>query len=176
MTARSLSLVTAFCLALSGCDELTKMISPPSKPEAAQPQRTAAEHEAQAEAEILIGRIEVMQEQTINGLEILASGAHSDASLETPTDRDTYRRLYEAVGRYNALRKTACTRRVARGELCGPEPFLPLWYAGRARPDTSPEGLKKAAEEMQERMMPLWDAVCAKAKAKSGDEHLCAIE
>jgi hypothetical protein len=25
-------------------------------------------------------------------------------------------------------------------------------------------------------MIPLWDAVCAKAKTKSGDEHFCAIE
>jgi hypothetical protein len=51
-----------------------------------------------------------------------------------------------------------------------------MWYAGRPRPDTSPVGLKTMAEEMQNKMIPLWDAVCDKAKAKSGDEHFCAIE
>ena len=174
MTARPLALSLALSLALVGCDELMKTFSTPAPDPKAQQKLAAIDNDAHFEADIMVGRVEVMQEQTTRGLNLL--GVPRAETAEARTDRDTYRRLYEAVGRYNDLRTTACTGKVASGQLCGPEPFLPLWYAGRARPDVSGPGLKKAAEEMQDRMVPLWEAVCAKAKAKSGDEHFCAIE
>jgi hypothetical protein len=169
MTARTLSLI-ALALSLAACDGLMK-----SGPDAKEQQkRAAANSEAEFEAQIMTGRVEVMQDQTTRGLQLL--GANVPAAPELPTDRDIYRRLYNTVERYNTLNRAACAGRVATGSLCGQPPFLPLWYAGRARPDVSPPGLKKMAEEMQTQMIPLWDAVCAKAKTKSGDEHFCAIE
>jgi hypothetical protein len=175
MTARPLALAIALSLALAGCEELMKFASPAPPPDPkAQRKLAALENDAMFEADIMVGRVEVMQEQTTRGLGLL--GVAKGADVEARSDRDTYRRLSDAVERYNDLRTTACTGKVASGQMCGPEPFLPLWYAGRARPDVSGNGLKKAAEEMQDRMTPLWDAVCAKAKAKSRDEHFCAIE
>lgn len=170
MTLRSLTLVAGFALALAACDGLMKSDADP----APQPKRAPVDHEAQIEADIMVGRVEVMQEQTNHGLEVL--GVARPAMAELPTDRDTFRRLSDAVERYNVLNQSACAGGVVKGNLCPQSPYLPLWYAGRARPDTSPAGLKSAAEGMQNQMTPLWDAVCAKAKAKTGDEHFCAIE
>jgi hypothetical protein len=170
MTLRSITLMAGLALALAACDGLMKSDADP----VAQPKRAPVDHEAQIEADIMVGRVEVMQEQTNHGLEVL--GVARPAMAELPTDRDTFRRLADAVERYNVLNKSACTGGVVPGNLCPQSPYLPLWYAGRAKPDTSPAGLKMAAEGMQDQMTPLWDAVCAKAKAKTGDEHFCAIE
>ena len=169
MTARILTLTAALALTLVACDGLMKSDTGP-----AQPKRPAADSAEQFEADIMAGRVEVMQEQTHRGLEVL--GVAPPPFAEQPTDRETYRRLHDAVGRYNDLNRAACAGGVASGGLCGKPPYLPLWYAGSARPDTSPTGLKSMAQEMQDTMTPLWDAVCAKAKAKSGDEHFCALE
>jgi len=174
MTLRRFAALISLSLALVACDELLKT---ESRPDPAAKQKLAAlEHDALFETEIMIGRVEVMQDQTHRGLEILGVSAPAIRGAEATSEREPYRRLYDAVERYNDLRQVACARKIARGELCGSAPYLPLWYAGRARPDTSPSGLKTMAEDMQGQMMPLWDTVCAKAKAKSGDEHLCAIE
>ncbi len=174
MTPRHSAALISLSLVLAACDELLKTDPPPDP--AAKQKLAALEHDALFETEIMIGRVEVMQDQTRRGLEILGASAPAIPAAEAIAEREPYRRLYDTVGRYNDLRQVACTGKVAHGELCGATPYLPLWYAGRARPDTSPGGLKKMAEDMQGQMMPLWDVVCAKAKAKSGDEHLCAIE
>lgn len=171
MIKRTLAVLALASLALVACDQ--KPSNPTPNPNAQQ-KRAAMEHDAQFEADLIAGRVEVMQDQTRRGIQLL--GAPLAPAVELPTDRDTYRRLYDAVERYNDLNRAACAGGIATGNLCGPEPFLPLWYAGRARPDISAVGLKTMAEEMQSKMVPLWDAVCAKAKAKSGDEQFCAIE
>jgi hypothetical protein len=171
MIRHSLATAAVLSLALTACDGLMKNEAEPAR---VQQKLAPATHEAQIEADIMVGRVEVMQEQTHQGL--IALGTRMPALTEYPTDRQTYRRLTDAVGRYNELDRAACTAGIATGNLCGPTPYLPLWAAGRARPDTSPTGLKAMAEDMQNQMTPLWDAVCTKAKAKTGDQHFCAIE
>jgi hypothetical protein len=170
MIKRALAVLALASLALLACDQ--KPSNPPDPK--AQQKRAAIEHDAQFEADLTTGRVEVMQDQTRRGLLLL--GAKLAPAVEQPTDRETYRRLYDAVERYNELDRAACTGGIVTGSLCDPAPFLPLWYAGRARPDISPIGLKAMAEEMQTKMTPLWNEVCDKAKAKSGDEHFCAME
>ncbi len=129
------------------------------------------------ETEIMVGRVEVMQDQTQRGLDLLAGRPLPAESTHEPSDGvDTYRRLYNAVERYNALRSAACGAKLLGDDHCAAPPYMPLWFAGRARPDTSPTGLAVMAEEMQNQMIPLWGGVCAKAVAKSGDEQFCAIE
>src|SRR6185295_7637688 len=161
--------IFVFCLGVAAFDQPKQRQS-----DAARTAATAHDGDMRFEADIIVGRVEVMQEQTRRGLDVVA-GVHINAEPQE-ADHDTYRRLYNAVGRYNTLRTSACTASVVGGNLCGGAPYLPLWYAGRARPDTSGPGLKVMAEDMQNTMTPLWDAGCAKAKAKSGDQHFCAIE
>jgi hypothetical protein len=172
MTRKS-PLLFALALALAACDGLMKS-EPAPAPE--QKRAPAADDEDQSafEAHIMTGRVAVMQDQTARGLKLL--GVDAPPEPDAPSDRDTYAHLYAEVERYNVLLKAACAGKVVSGADCAAPPFLPLWYAGRARPDTSPKGLKSAAEAMQDQMMVLWDPVCAKAKAKSGDPDFCAIE
>ena len=169
MIKRTLAVLALASLALVACDQKPSNNAPDPK---AQQKRAAIEHDAQFEADIMAGRIEVMLDQTRQGLQTL--GVPVPQAAELPTDRETYRRLHDSVGRFNDLNGPACTSGVAAGPTCTPTPYLPPWYANR--PDTSPVPLKAMAEELQNQTIPLWDAVCKKAKAKSGDEHLCAIE
>jgi hypothetical protein len=157
----------ALSFSLAACDGLMKSNDPPPHQK-----RPPVDDGAQIEADIMVGRVEVMQDQTQRGLELL--GARLAPMAELPTDRETYRRLTDASRRYNVLNVAACSAAIVAGPPC--QPYMPNWHHGRARPDTSPAGLKAMAEDMQNTMIPLWDAVCAKAKAKSGDEHFCAIE
>jgi len=172
MIFRRVAAAILLSLALAACAELIQSEPGP----AARQELAAQERNALFDTEIVIARVEVMQDQTRLGLEILGIGTPGIPDAETVAEREPYRRLYDTVGRYNALRQSACAVRVTVENVCGGAPYLPLWYAGRARPDTTANGLKKMAEEMQDRMTQLWDGVCMRARAKSGDEHLCAIE
>ena len=135
--------------------------------------------QGEIDIEIMIGRTEVMHDQTARGLALLGvSQASPEGEQFLPADprRNQYSRLTDAVVRYNNLRDMACGNRVISHPLCDGEHFLPLWYAGRARPDTSPDGLRRMAEDMQSQTVPLWTAVCERAEARSGDKDFCAIE
>src|SRR5258706_3701763 len=142
---------------------------------------TAAAGGAQGEIdiEIMIGRTEVMHDQTARGLALFGvTHASPDGEQYLPADpqRNQYSRLADAVVRYNNLRDLACGSRVISHPLCSEQRFMPLWYAGRARPDTSQDGLRHMAEDMQNQTVPLWTAVCERATARSGDKDFCAIE
>lgn len=128
---------------------------------------------ARTEADIAVGRVEVMQDQVHAGLKLFgASLREAEVSMEG----DALRRLRGVVARYNELRTTACARRVAAVTTCPPAPYHPAWSLAGSAASISGADLKRMAEEMQSEMMPFWDAVCVKAKAKSGDEQFCAIE
>lgn len=173
MTNRSLVLIIACGLALAGCDEFMKS-SPSIDPAAAQKQ-AALDRDAMFEGEVMIGRVEVMQDQTRHGLEVLGLPAPEIPTVDGIHEREPVRRLHDTVGRYNHLREAACLGRAADGEVCKAAPYQPQWYTGAAR-RPSGTGLRQMAENMQNQMMPLWTSVCAKAEAKTGDKHLCAIE
>jgi hypothetical protein len=163
MTART-TLLIALSLALVGCDGLMK------SDQQADAKRPAIDNGEQIEADIMAGRVEVMLQQAHAGLGTL--GIAAPPLVELPTDRDTYRRLADGVAQYNTVNATACKNGLAKGDAC--RPYSPAWLTGAA--PTTPAALKAAAEDLQDTAIPLWDTVCAKAKAKSGDEHFCAIE
>ena len=163
MTARSTALIVSLSLALGACDGLLKSA------DQAQGKRPAVDNGEQLEADIMAGRVEVMLSQAHSGLGVL--GVAAPPLTEAPTDRDTYRRLTDAVTQYNAVNSAACAKGVAKGDAC--RPYSPAWLA---QAPASPQALKAAAQDLQDTALPLWDTVCAKAKAKSGDEHFCAIE
>ncbi len=138
-------------------------------------QQPAAESDlfARTEADIAVGRVEVMQDQVHAGLKLFgASLRDAEASAET----GAFRRLQGVIVRYNELRSTACARKVTGGKLCPVAPYHPSWSLVGSDAVISGVDLKRMAEEMQNEMMPFWDAVCVKAKAKTGDEQFCAIE
>lgn len=130
----------------------------------------------QLEAEIAIGRVETMQDQTGAGLRLLGVrvAESGPAVAEKPIQR-----VYRTVERYNALHALACARRVVGPVLCKTSLYKPRWYeqfhfwSGTKDPS---EDYLAWAQEVQATMTPLWEAVCARASAESGDQHVCAIE
>lgn len=131
------------------------------------------------DTEIMIGRSEVMHGQLIEGLLLLgvkSAGALQDEANAAHADNPPFQRLSDSVARYNKLRDLACAKKIVRGQICAEERYMPLWYAGRARPDVTPQALSKMAEDVQGQTVPLWSAVCAKASKKAHDDMFCAIE
>jgi hypothetical protein len=127
--------------------------------------------------EIVIGRTEVMHDQTARGLTVLGvHQARGDGELLGERARhDQYARIADAVVRYNSLRALACGARVIQHRLCYGAHFAPPWYA-RGRAHVRPHDLRRMAEEMQRQTVPLWTAVCDRARQRSGDRDFCAIE
>ena len=148
---------------LAACDDSRKV------------QQPAVESDlfARTEADIAVGRVEVMQDQVHAGLRLFGASLRE---AEAVVNTDPLPRLQGVVQRYNALRVAACAGRVTAGKLCPAQPYHPAWYSAGAGAKASGTDLKQMAEDMQNEMMPLWDAVCVKAKAKTGDEQFCAIE
>lgn len=163
MTAHTTTLLVVLSLALVACDGLQ------TADQQMDAKRPAADNGEQLEADIMAGRVEVMLQQAHAGLEVI--GLKPPPNVELPTDRETLRRLGDSVARYNDLNRAACANGLAQGAACAP--YNPAWLANRP---SSPAALKAAAEDLQDTTTELWDAVCVKAKAKSGDEHFCAIE
>lgn len=170
---RSLVFVASLGLMLSACDELMK--SQPSLDPAAAQKQAALDRDAMFEGEVMIGRVEVMQDQTRRGLEVLGLRAPEMPAVEGNQQHEPVRRLHDTVGRYNHLREVACLGKAADGEVCKSAPYQPQWYTGAPSRPTG-TGLRQMAENVQDQMTPLWTSVCGKAEAKSGDKHLCAIE
>lgn len=135
--------------------------------------------QGEIDLEIVIGRTEVMQDQTARGLVILGlRQASSDGEQLLPSDpqRDQYARLAELVVRYNNLRDLACGNRVIQHPLCVGQRFMPMWFTGGRRPYAPPDDLKRMANEMQNQTAPLWMAVCDRARLRTGDKDFCSIE
>jgi hypothetical protein len=139
----------------------------------------AAGVQGEIDVEILIGRIEVMHDQTARGLSVLGvMQGPADGEQNVPADplRNQYARLNDAVVRYNNLRDMACGSRAINHPLCGGVRFNPSWYSTSVRAYWTPDDLRRMAEEVQRQTMPLWLAVCDRAKARTGDRNFCAIE
>jgi hypothetical protein len=168
---RSLVFTAVLALTLAGCDEFMKS----SVDQAASQKQAALERDAMFEGELMIGRVEVMQEQTRRGLEVLGLRPPDVPPVDAIQEREPVRRLHDTVARYNHLREAACRGKAVDGEVCRAAPYQPQWYTGAPR-RPSGTGLRQMAEGVQNQMTPLWTSVCTKAEAKSGDKHLCAIE
>ena len=141
------------------------------------PTPSSAEGELLQEADIVIGRMEVMLDQSIHGLQVLGANVRAeDSDLPALPTADAPRdlRLRTLVQRHNVLSTKACGSGIWPAASCAFTPFAPAWL--QASGGASAQAIKAMADEAQAHVMVLWDGVCAKAKAKSGDEHFCAIE
>ena len=142
------------------------------------PTPNSAEGELLLEADIVIGRMEVMLDQSIHGLQVLGARVRAeDSDMPSLPTADAPRdlRLRTLVQRHNVLSTKACGSGIWPAAGCAFTPFAPSWL--QASGVTPPaQTIKAMADEAQAHVMILWDGVCAKAKAKSGDEHLCVIE
>ena len=138
-----------------------------------------AEGELLLEADIIIGRMEVMLDQSIHGLQVLGARVRAeDSDMPALPTADAPRdlRLRTLVQRHNVLSTKACGSGIWPAAGCTFTPFAPAWLQAPGGASPPPQAIKTMADEAQAHVMILWDGVCAKARAKSGDEHFCAIE
>lgn len=135
--------------------------------------------QGEIDVELLIGRTEVMHDQTARGLAVLGVGhAAPDGEQYLPADpeRNQFARIQEAAVRFNNLRDMACASRVINSPLCGGERFLPPWLSAGPRPYFAQDDLLHMAQDVQDRTTPLWAAVCERAEMRTGDRNFCTIE
>jgi hypothetical protein len=103
-------------------------------------------------------------------LDELPAAANNTDALKTQ-----YLALYLAVLNHAALQAEVCARGLVAPALCG-DRYLPRWLVAPARARVTAAALDRWSDEAQGAMLPLWDALCAKAIAKTGNKDFCAIE
>lgn len=145
-----------------------------SRPEPAAP-APEAERVQPFDLHIEIGRYGVMLDQVAD-----IGDRTSAADAADPEDpRALARALREAAWDYNLKRSRLCAANFMPEVSCGPA-YNPVWLADPADAEVSLEALQGRAQELGERVMPLWNAVCDHARAQVTDEDeqrlVCAIE
>jgi hypothetical protein len=113
-------------------------------------------------------RLGAMVEQSRAALHIIAPTWPVAQSVEE-ADIDAYGELVRATRRFDTMLAQACREKLADPKFCGP-PYAPAWLKAK------PRDLRAAIEDATGRITPFWANVCGRAKAKSGDTNLCAIE
>lgn len=122
------------------------------------------------------GRLGVMMGQSADALKLLQPALRNDDLGETDAERSrAFQDLVGAVLRYNLLSFQACTRGVLSGELCR-GPYLPVWLGEHTDAVRSDAALAAMIAEATDRLMPFWDAMCARAVKSGADKDFCAIE
>jgi len=135
--------------------------------------------QGEIDVEILIGRTEVMHDQTARGLVVLGvsqASADGEQYLPAEAEHNQYARLTDAVVRFNNLREMACGSHVINTPLCAAQRFIPPWFSTGERRYVTAQDLLRMAQDVQDQTTPLWTAVCERAEARTGDRNFCAIE
>lgn len=119
------------------------------------------------------GRLSVMVDQSAEALKLLAPAVEEPALGVAEPHADAFAETVAAVRRYNLVAAQACRLRVTEPALCQ-GPFRPAWL-DRAAPPAETE-LRVMLDAAGDRIVPLWRALCAKAKPLSRDESFCQLE
>jgi len=123
-----------------------------------------------------VGRLDTMvskAEEVID--EIAGTGALPNPGNSREDNDATLGELKLVVLRYNILVESACHADRLRAELCG-QLYLPGWL--NAAPGTSYDQarLQTIIGEATSRIVPFWNAICAKGKIATGDARFCELE
>ncbi|MBI1330372.1 MAG: hypothetical protein GC166_10785 [Alphaproteobacteria bacterium] len=122
------------------------------------------------------GRLGVMMGQSADALKRLAPALKNDDLGEADALRShTFQDLVGAVLRYNLVSFQACRRGVLNGDLCQ-GPFLPKWLSEPTGTMHTDADIAAMVDETTGRLMPFWDAMCARAIKSGADKDFCAIE
>jgi hypothetical protein len=113
------------------------------------------------------GRLGVMMDQSERILNV--------APGPTSATTDTFAVLKAAVVSYRLLLGTACARHAVGRDLCDAALYSPRWMAEPDTPGPAPAVLRARIDEAQDRIAPLWGALCGKLP-KDHDPSLCQLE
>lgn len=126
---------------------------------------------------IEIGRWNAMASQVADLHAIPQQPFVDDDNLLAPAS--LARRLREAVWLYNLERVQLCAAERLREASCG-APYLPRWLNESPQETPSLRTIAARSEDVGERVMPFWEAVCAEARAAEPDEEarreICPME
>ncbi len=89
------------------------------------------------------------------------------------------RKLRDIAAEYNEGRTRLCRANVLTAASCGPA-YAPAWLAARDAPGLTLAEVERRSEDLGNQVMPLWDAVCTDAVARSTNHEtrteLCPME
>lgn len=125
--------------------------------------------------DIEVGRYGVMIDQGMAARNFLEEkGAAGDPSEEVDglaLERSIHIRALEA----NLLQAEVCAKELVPQTLCA-APFTPAWLSEPRAESPTLWQLQARADQLGAFLMPIWGALCEKAKGEGADEVFCAIE
>ena len=143
----------------------------------------AAESGTDAESDrsnlqIEAGRLGAMMtegEDAVSFLYSRAEAGRSETESDTPDAARAaiYESLVSAVLRYNQISHRACHNALVEANLCQ-GPYLPDWLATSA--DYNDAQLREMTDSASARLMPFWNAICARAEAAGAERPVCPME
>ncbi len=160
----SLRLVALAALALAGC--ATKPTQAPEN----------------FDLSIAVGRLGVMLDHEETALGVLLPdepwsplGTLGGNASSAETFRTQYVQLRLNALHQEAIRTEVCERGVVSGAPCAAR-ALPGWVSSPVQRTPTAIEIEAWTADLQARIMPLWSALCDRARSKTGDAMQCAIE
>ena len=132
-----------------------------------------------ANLQIEAGRLGAMMSEGGDAVSYLHARAEAGRSEAGESDTpDTaraviYESLVSAVLRYNDISHQACHNALVDANLCQ-GPYLPDWLATSA--DYNDAQLREMTDSASARLMPFWNAICARAEAAGAERPVCPME
>lgn len=144
----------------------------------AHPQASAlSDPERAFDSQIMIGRLEMMAEQSATALARLSDSADTERMF---TSARLYSRLYAAVWLNNDRWTVACDDNIAEARLCRDGIYAPNWLIPPHRARYSLAEVHRFAEEAQSAIGEQWAFLCDKADPSAArrpeDLPLCNME
>lgn len=115
-------------------------------------------------------RFDIMVDQSETALHVIASGWRAAPPADYGDgDDDAYGMLLRATHRFNTTVERACRANLADAKFCG-APYAPPWLKNK------PADLRGAFDDAAGRIIPFWEEVCTRARAKTPDASPCVME
>ena len=122
-----------------------------------------------------IGRLGAINDRVTEAWQELRTNENEKSGYD-PAEMNSW--LRAEVWHYNGVRESLCNDRYLVKASCG-KPFLPAWVLAAPTNVPSKKVLEQRYDELYERVVPLWDAVCVDVKKRLSYEDaqpFCSIE
>jgi hypothetical protein len=123
-----------------------------------------------------VGRLDTMVGKAEEVVESVAGGNALPNTVGSKDESDaTVRELKLVVLRYNIVVENACHADQLRAQFCRPL-FLPNWLNDAPGTRYDQVRLQTMVKDTSSKIMPFWNAICAKGKIVIGDARFCELE
>jgi hypothetical protein len=123
-----------------------------------------------------IGRLDTMIGKAEEVVEAVAGGDALPNTADTKDESDaTLRELKLVVLRFNIVVESACRTDQLRAQFCRPL-YVPNWLNDAPGTRYDQVRLQAMVKDTSSRIMPFWNAICARGKIVIGDARFCELE